>query len=403
VRIVSEQIDHVRSLSIGVWVNAGSRYELAEENGITHFIEHMLFKGTKTRSARQIAEEFDRIGGEINAFTSKENTCYYAKVLDHHGELAIQILADMFFNSTFEEEELKKERNVVIEEIKMYEDTPDDIVHDLLGEAVYGSHALGYPILGTEDTIRSFTQDSLKQYVSDMYTPDQIVISIAGNVNESFIKEVEALFGSYTSEKSELAKIEPPDFHTRQLMKKKETEQAHLCLGFDGLPLGHEDSYSLIVMNNVLGGSMSSRLFQEVREERGLAYSVFSYHSAHHDSGMLTVYAGTGADQLDSLYETIQSTLTTFKQDGMTSKELLFAKEQLKGNLMLGLESTNARMSRNGKNELMLNRHRTMDEVIERIDAVTLNSVKKVAEKVLTEEFAVSLISPNEIKPKSFA
>ncbi|MEW9501256.1 M16 family metallopeptidase [Jeotgalibacillus marinus] len=402
-RIVLEPIPTVRSVAIGVWIGAGSRYEKKENNGISHFLEHMLFKGTKDRSAREIAEAFDSIGGQVNAFTSKEYTCYYAKVMDNHALHALNVLGDMFFNSTFDPTELEKEKNVVLEEIKMYEDTPDDIVHDLLGEAVYGSHALGYPIIGTEETIRSFDQDALKNYVYEMYSPDQIVVSIAGNVDESFIKEVEALFGSYTSSEAKEYSIEPPMFHNRQKMKKKETEQAHLCIGFDGLPIGHEDSYSLIVMNNVLGGSMSSRLFQEVREERGLAYSVFSYHSAHRDSGMLTVYAGTGAEQLDSLYETIQATLSTFKQEGMSTKELLFAKEQLKGNLMLGLESTNARMSRNGKNELMLKSHRTMDEVIDRIDSVTQKSVKAVAERVLTDDFAVSLISPNEMKPKSFA
>lgn len=402
-RIVLEPISTVRSVAIGVWIGAGSRYEKEENNGISHFLEHMLFKGTKKRSAREIAEAFDSIGGQVNAFTSKEYTCYYAKVMDNHASHALEVLGDMFFNSVFDPAELEKEKNVVLEEIKMYEDTPDDIVHDLLGEAVYGSHSLGYPILGTEKTINSFDQNSLKKYVNEMYTPDQVVVSIAGNVDESFIKEVEALFGSYSNAKNSQLSLQKPAFHNNQLMKKKETEQAHLCFGFNGIPLGHEDSYSLIVMNNVLGGSMSSRLFQEVREDRGLAYSVFSYHSAHQDSGMLTIYAGTGAEQLDSLYETIQSTLSTFKKDGMTPKELLFAKEQLKGSLMLGLESTNARMSRNGKNELMLNRHRTMDEVIEYIDSVTLNSVKSVGERILTDDFAVSLISPNEIKPKSFA
>ncbi|PPA72016.1 M16 family metallopeptidase [Jeotgalibacillus proteolyticus] len=402
-RIVLEKIPTVRSVAIGVWIGAGSRYENENNNGISHFLEHMLFKGTKERSAREIAEAFDSIGGQVNAFTSKEYTCYYAKVMDNHKSHALEVLGDMFFNSAFDEGELEKEKNVVLEEIKMYEDTPDDIVHDLLGEAVYNTHALGYPILGTEETIRNFDQKSLKNYVHDMYTPDQIVVSVAGNVEESFINEIEALFGSYQYPQSNKIELTKPDFHKRHLMKKKETEQAHLCFGFDGLPLGHKDSYSLIVMNNVLGGSMSSRLFQDVREERGLAYSVFSYHSAHRDSGMLTVYAGTGAEQLESLYETVQSTLTSFKDTGMTPKELLYSKEQLKGNLMLGLESTNARMSRNGKNELMLGYHRTMDEVIDLIDSVTLDSVKRMADQVLTDEFAVSLISPNEVKPKSFA
>ncbi|TFE03451.1 pitrilysin family protein [Jeotgalibacillus sp. R-1-5s-1] len=402
-RVVFEQIPTVRSAAVGVWIGTGSRHENEHNNGVSHFLEHMLFKGTKERSARKIAEEFDRIGGHVNAFTSKEYTCYYAKVLDNHAEHALEVLGDMFFNSVFDPAELEKEKNVVLEEIKMYEDTPDDIVHDLLGEAVYGNHPLGYPILGTEQTIRSFSQDSLKQYVYEMYRPEDVVISVAGNVDPSFIQKVEALFGDYQSKGQNRTEPAKPSFHYEQLSKKKETEQAHLCFGFEGLPIGHEDTYSLIIMNNVLGGSMSSRLFQDVREDKGLAYSVFSYHSAHKDNGLLTVYAGTGADQLDELFSTVKTTLDSFKKNGMTEQELSFSKEQLKGNLMLGLESTNARMSRNGKNELMLGRHRSMDELITRIDEVTLDSVNRVTQQVLTDRHATSIISPKEIKPYQHA
>ncbi|MCM3689864.1 M16 family metallopeptidase [Neobacillus niacini] len=400
VRIVLENIPTVRSVAIGVWIGTGSRNEDPQTNGISHFLEHMFFKGTKNRSAKEIAESFDSIGGQVNAFTSKEYTCYYAKVLDTHAQFALDVLADMFFNSTFVEEELNKERNVVLEEIKMYDDTPDDIVHDLLSRAIYEDHPLGYPILGTEETLNTFTGSTLKDYIHNRYTPENVVISIAGNVSDKFILEVEKYFGSYEGGDSSIIE-NIPVFQSNRLSRKKETEQAHLCLGFEGLKIGHEDVYSLIILNNILGGSMSSRLFQEVREQRGLAYSVFSYHSAYQDNGVVTVYGGTGAKQLDVLYETIQETLEKLKQNGITDKELNNSKEQLKGSLMLGLESTNSRMSRNGKNELLLKRHRSLDEIIEQIDQVTKQSVNGMATSVFTDKYSVSLISPTGELPKT--
>lgn len=394
VRIVVEQIPTVRSAALGVWVKTGSRNETPELNGISHFLEHMFFKGTTTRSARDIAESFDSIGGQVNAFTSKEYTCYYAKVLDNHANYALEVLADMFFNSEFDSEELKKEKNVVYEEINMYEDAPDDIVHDLLSQAVYGKHPLGFPILGTEKTLSTFTSQTLKQYVHDMYTPEKVVISIAGNIDETFIKEVERYFGSFKRgvERNEIVQ---PKFHKNKLIRKKDTEQAHLCIGFNGLEIGDENTYSMTLLNNILGGSMSSRLFQEVREERGLAYSIYSYHSSYQDCGILTIYGGTGANQLDNLYETISQTLNRFKRDGVTEKELVNSKEQLKGSLMLSLESTNSRMSRNGKNELMLGKHLSLDDVITKIDAVTVESVYELINRIFTEH-SLSLVSPLE-------
>ncbi|HYK74689.1 MAG TPA: pitrilysin family protein, partial [Pseudoneobacillus sp.] len=400
VRVVLENIPTVRSVAIGVWIGTGSRNENPENNGISHFLEHMFFKGTKTRTAREIAESFDSIGGQVNAFTSKEYTCYYAKVLDTHADFALEVLSDMFFNSTFDEEELKKEKNVVYEEIKMYEDTPDDIVHDLLSKAVYEKHPLGYPILGTEETLATFTGETLKNYMHELYTPENVVISIAGNVTDLFIKEVERYFGTYQAGTSTLIE-NIPTFHSNRITRKKETEQAHLCLGFEGLKVGHEDIYSLIILNNVLGGSMSSRLFQEVREQRGLAYSVFSYHSSYQDSGILTIYGGTGAKQLDLLFETIRDTLDKFKKEGLTEKELINCKEQLKGSLMLSLESTNSRMSRNGKNELLLKRHRSLDEIVDQIDQVTKESVDRLANTTFTDQYSVSLISPEGELPSS--
>jgi len=394
VRIVLEEIPTVRSVAIGVWIGTGSRDENPENNGISHFLEHMFFKGTTTRSAREIAESFDSIGGQVNAFTSKEYTCYYAKVLDTHAKLALDILADMFFHSTFADEELTKERNVVLEEIKMYEDTPDDIVHDLLSKAVYEDHPLGYPILGMEKTLMTFTSETLKEYIRQRYIPENVVISIAGNVSDSFIKDVENYFGSYQGART-AAPEKRPVFHNNRISRKKETEQAHLCIGFNGLQVGHKDIYSLVVLNNILGGSMSSRLFQEVREQRGLAYSIFSYHSAYKDNGVVTIYGGTGANQLPVLFETIQATLKKLKQEGITEKELNNSKEQLKGSLMLSLESTNSRMSRNGKNELLLKRHRSLDEIVELVDQVTKQSVNEMANTIFTDQYAVSLISPD--------
>jgi predicted Zn-dependent peptidase len=399
VRVVLENIPTVRSVAIGVWIGTGSRNETPENNGISHFLEHMFFKGTKTKSAREIAESFDSIGGQVNAFTSKEYTCYYAKVLDNHAQFALEVLADMFFNSTFVEEELKKEKNVVYEEIKMYEDTPDDIVHDLLSKAIYENHSLGYPILGTEETLSTFTSNTLKEYMHNMYTPEHVVVSVAGNISDAFIKEVEKLFGSYEGGKREIVESKP-QFHMNQITRKKETEQAHLCIGFEGLKVGHDDIYNLILMNNILGGSMSSRLFQDVREQKGLAYSVFSYHSAFEDSGVVTIYGGTGASQLDLLFKTVQETLDVLKKDGVTEKELKNSKEQLKGNLMLSLESTNSRMSRNGKNELVLSRHKSLDEMVEQIDSVTKESVDQMALSIFNDKYSISLISPDGKLPK---
>jgi predicted Zn-dependent peptidase len=400
VRVVLENNPTVRSVAIGVWIGTGSRHETPETNGISHFLEHMFFKGTNTRSAREIAESFDRIGGQVNAFTSKEYTCYYAKVLDEHANYALDVLADMFFHSAFDEDELKKEKNVVYEEIKMYEDAPDDIVHDLLSKATYGNHSLGYPILGTEETLSSFNGDSLRQHMDDFYTPDRVVISVAGNVTEQFIKDVEKWFGTYEA-KGKASGISEPEFHYEKLTRKKDTEQAHLCLGFKGLKVGDPDIYDLIVLNNVLGGSMSSRLFQDVREDKGLAYSVYSYHSSYEDSGMLTIYGGTGANQLGLLSETIQETLSVLKRDGITPKELENSKEQMKGSLMLSLESTNSKMSRNGKNELLLGKHKTMDEIITELNGVSLESVNGLSRRLFTDDYALSLISPTGNMPAS--
>lgn len=394
-RIVLEEIPDVRSVTIGVWVRSGSRNETEINNGMSHFIEHMLFKGTDNRSARDIAESFDSIGGQVNAFTSKEYTCYYAKVLDNHADHALDILADMFFNSKFDSEEMEREKKVVYEEIKMYEDTPDDIVHDLLAKASFGDHSLGYPILGTNETLKSFTPQQAKEFMNKFYSPDNVVISVAGHVDESFFKKIESYFGLYTSDHTK-DKYEKAGFIGEEIRRKKDTEQAHLCLGYEGLQVGADDIYSLVVLNNVLGGSMSSRLFQEVREQRGLAYSIFSYHSSHLDNGLLTIYGGTDKGQLPELKDTIERTIQEFTKEGLTDKEVTNSKEQLKGNIVLSLESSNSRMSRNGKNELLLNRHRSLDEMVQEIDKVDHNSVNRVMEKVFNGNQSLAIISPDD-------
>lgn len=393
-RIVLESVPTVRSITIGIWVKTGSRNESEKLNGISHFLEHMFFKGTNTRSAQDIAEAFDSIGGQVNAFTSKEYTCYYARVLDTYKEYALEVLTDMFFESTFPEEEIARERKVIMEEIKMYEDTPDNHVHDLLSHAAYGDHPLGRPILGTEAHLHTFSKDSLLSYKENFYTPNNIVVSIAGNVDASFAHTIEAAFDRFENNDYNI-NYEKPMFQCQTITKDRKTEQAHLCLGFNGLAMDDKDIPTMRIINSILGGGMSSRLFQEIREKRGLAYSVFSYHTSYLDSGMVAIYAGTNVEQLPLLEETIESTIHDLKQEGLTEKEFKNSKEKLKGNMMLSLESTNSRMSRNGRNELLLERHRSLDELIHDIDLVNEERIHQIIHETFTEQHAKAMIVPN--------
>ncbi len=365
-------------------------------NGISHFLEHMFFKGTKTKNAKEIAEAFDAIGGQVNAFTSKEYTCYYAKVLDEKAAYALDLLADMFFHSVFDGEELIKERNVVLEEINMYEDSPDEMVHELLCEASFGDHPLAKSILGTKETLLQFDRSTLETHRKKFYTPENVVISVAGNVQDNFIPIIENKFGTYQSS-HEKPKLERPTFYPNRVMRQKDTEQTHLCLGFPGLPYGDERMYHLAVLNNLLGGSMSSRLFQEIREKKGMAYSVFSYHSSFIDAGLLAIYAGTAPEQAKNVYETILETINAVKEQGIAKRELENSKAQLKGNLMLSLESTNSRMSRNGKNALLLGRQISINEMLANIESVTLEQVNELAAEILKPQFSVSSISPGPL------
>ncbi|MER1984809.1 MAG: pitrilysin family protein [Solibacillus sp.] len=395
VRVVTEQIPHVRSLSVGVWVNAGSRFETLEENGMTHFIEHMLFKGTHTRSARQIAEEFDRIGGEVNAFTSKEHTCYFAKVLDHHGELALDILADMFFNSAFLDEEIERERGVILEEIYMSEDDPADDVHEKLWAVMYPDDALGRPILGTEETLATFTADKIRHYMAKHYTPQNVVISVAGNITEELLAKIESLFGQFeASAHAEEAVLTYPTFKAGELVKTRDTEQAHIAISFPAINVKHKDMFSFVALNNIIGGNMSSRLFQEVREERGLAYSVYSYQTSYEDVGAFTIYASASKQNLADLQHQIDTTLFEIVASGVTEEELHNAKEQLKGGFVLGLEGSEAHMNRNGVNELVHRNHRSVDEVLAKIDAISMEAVNNLITDILLQEPAIAIIGP---------
>ncbi|MET3288547.1 insulinase family protein [Brevibacillus fluminis] len=398
VRIVTEKISSVRSVALGIWVGTGSKFEREANNGISHFLEHMYFKGTKTRTAKQIAEAFDEIGGNVNAFTSKEYTCYYARILDTHAPIALDILSDMYFNSVFDAEELEKEKNVVIEEISMYEDTPDDLVHDLIARACYGDHPLGYSILGTEDVLRSLRRDDLLDYVEKHYIPEQTVITVAGNFDDRLIEEIKQRFSTFTRQGS-VHELTVPQFVGRTITHHKATEQAHFCLSLPGYQVGHEEIYSLILLNNVLGGSMSSRLFQEIREERGLAYSVYSYHSAYQEAGTFTVYTGTAPEHVGKVFDIVTNVLHDISEKGITAQELNKGKEQLKGSLMLSLESTNSRMSRLGKNELLLGRHLSLDEIIARIDKVNHDSILQVARDLFRSPLGIAMVSPLDALP----
>jgi predicted Zn-dependent peptidase len=395
-RVVVENIPTFRSVSFGIWVKIGSRYETPDNNGISHFIEHMLFKGTETKSAKDIADLFDGIGGNVNAFTSKEYTCYFAKVLDQHLPIAVEALADMFFNSQFDAGELGKEKNVILEEIKMYDDTPDDKVHDEASRAAYGNHSLAYSILGLEERLAAMGPEDLKAYMKRHYRIDNTVIAVAGNVEDRNILEMlEKYFGGFDVH-GESGPTEAPDFRGDYLFHKKKTEQNHICLSFPGCSIADPKLYAMILLNNALGGGMSSRLFQEIREKRGLAYSVYSYHTSFADSGLFTVYAGTAPKQTKDVLDLTIEQLGELAVKGLSDTELHRGKEQLKGSLILSLESTSSRMNRNGKNELLLRRHYTIDEMLERIDAVTLSDIGEVTERMLSVPFAVAMVGSTD-------
>lgn len=383
IRMVTEEIPYVNSVSIGIWVKVGSRYENVENNGISHFIEHMLFKGTKTRSAKEIANSIDKIGGQLNAFTSKECTCFYAKVLDTHFDIALDVLADMFFNSNFSSEDIDKERGVVIEEINMYEDSPEDLVHDLFSQCVWSGNPLGMSILGTEESLENLSRDRIIKYFNENYIPQNIVISVVGNFrHQEAVKKIRDYFEKAEKRNNGAAQIIMPKFEPEYTLKSKVTEQVHLCMGFNGVDIRSKAYYPMLVMNNVFGGAMSSRLFQKIREDRGLAYSVFSYPSSFEDCGLFSIYAGSKPDNLKSVAELIMEEIREVKKTGITEEELYDSKEQLKGSYILGLESTSGRMISIGKSELLLEKIYSPAEVLERIDNVDMDSINSIIEHI---------------------
>ncbi|MBZ4668568.1 MAG: hypothetical protein PWP07_425 [Epulopiscium sp.] len=372
VTIVSEKLPFVRSIALGIWVRNGSRHERIHESGISHFIEHMLFKGTKNRTSKQIADEMDRIGGQLNAYTTKEYTCYYFRALDNHIDQALDILVDMFLNSNFEDKEIEKEKGVVIEEISMYEDSPEELVHDLMQKAVWEDNPLGEPILGTEDTIATFNYKSLKSYYNKRYRPENTVIAVAGNFDyDEMMDKIEQKFSNWDFNEKDDYEYTYPQYKAQMITKTKDIEQIHLCLSFPGLPSDSEDVYTLITLNTILGGGMSSRLFQKIREDRGLAYSVYSYPTNYSDTGLFTIYAGMNPSQTSEVLDLIIKEIHSLKINKIPFDDLTKTKEQLKSNYIMGLESTNSRMSSIGRSQLMLNKVRTPDEIIEKVDAVT--------------------------------
>jgi predicted Zn-dependent peptidase len=383
-RVVYEKIPHVRSVSAGIWVGTGSRNENLGNNGVSHFVEHMLFKGTRNRTAKDIAEAMDQIGGQINAFTGKECTCYYAKTLDTHLERVFDILSDMFFHSTFVPKDIEVEKKVILEEINMYEDTPEEMVHDLLTEISWKGHPLGFSILGTVESLSGLDQKRIKNYLKARYSPWNTVISVAGNFEEKALLDcVQAYFESWNKMGTTDKILKRAKFNPNTYYKEKDIEQMHVCIGFDSVENSSEDLYSLLALNNILGGGMSSRLFQKIREELGLVYSIYSYPSAYSNGGIFNIYAGKNPQYFEQVLKLIANELVLIKKQGVLKEELLKTKEQLKANYILGLESTSSRMNSIGKSLLLLNKVQTQEEILGKIDDITETSINKITHEVL--------------------
>jgi predicted Zn-dependent peptidase len=378
-RLVTEAMPHVRSVSIGVWLTRGSRHEPSEHAGIAHFVEHMLFKGTATRSAEDIAQQVDSIGGQLDAFTSKEYAGYYVKVLDEHLPVAVDILADLVTSPVFAPIDIEREQKVVLEEIKMVEDTPDDLVHEIFAESYWGGHPLGRPILGTPVSVSALDQPTLQKYFADTYVAGNFVVVAVGNIEHERVKAlIESKFASTRASGRAVTDTVPVIAPSVQI-RRKDLEQSHVCLGTIGLPQNHPDRYAAYALNTVLGGSMSSRLFQNVREKRGLAYAVFSSLSAYEDTGSLSIYAGCGNDAVAELVDVVIAEVRRLKREPVPVDELRRAKDHLKGSLMLNLESTSSRMSHHARQEIYRDRADGLDEMLAAIERVTIDDVQRVA------------------------
>jgi predicted Zn-dependent peptidase len=397
VRLVTERIPTLKSVTVGIWVNAGSRDESPAQAGYSHFIEHMMFKGTASRSATDISREIDALGGEMNAFTTRETTTYYIKVLDQHLSNALDLLADIFHQSRFGPKEIQKEKQVVSEEIRMVKDDPEDLVQELHIGQVMGRHPLRRPVLGQESTITKLSRQDLLDYMGTHYRAEDIVIAVAGNFDQrSLERTVSRKFGRHRWQVSHvIRKRWPPELCGGVVMKRKPLEQVHVCVGLKGVPAGHKDRYAAYVLNSVLGGSVSSRLFEEVREKRGLVYSIYSFLSGYSDSGTMTVYAGTRPKEVNKVLELIRREIKRIAQSGIDGAELIRTKEQMKGSLMLSLESSHSRMNKLAKDELITGGHTSLDDMLGEIDATTEAQVFRVAQDLLDlKSMAITVLGP---------
>ena len=380
IKVITESMPHVRSVSVGVWVASGSRGETAEQNGVSHFIEHMLFKGTTNRSAEDIARSVDSIGGNLDAFTAKEMVCFNTKVLDEHLPVAIDVLSDLVLNPLFNEDDIEKEKGVILEEIKMDADSPDYLVHEIFTSNFWKDHSLGKPILGTRETVKRFNQDTVRDYYRSVYTPSNLLITAAGNLAHGHLVDLVSRRFQNLAPAPAPPPSARPDTHARiALRHKKELEQVHLCLGVPSYPIPHEDRFICYVLNTMLGGGMSSRLFQNIRERQGLAYAVYSELNPYTDTGCLSVYAGTSVESAKQVVASILREFRDLKDNLAPADEVRRAKDHLKGSLMLSLESTSSRMSNLARQQLHFGRFFTLDELALSIEKVTAEEVQRVA------------------------
>jgi predicted Zn-dependent peptidase len=378
---------HVRSVSVGVWVGTGSRRESPEQNGITHFIEHMLFKGTTRRSAEEIARSVDSIGGNLDAFTAKELVCYNTKVLDEHLSLAFDVLADLVLHPQFREDDIAKEKGVILEELKMEEDNPDYLVHEIFTANFWKDHPLGKPILGTKDTIKRFDREAVDGYYRAEYVPENTVITAAGRLtHDGLVALAREHFEALPSGRLAPADASPATHARIAIRNKKSLEQVQLCLGVPSYPLPHEERFTCYILNTLLGGGMSSRLFQNIREKQGLAYAVFSELNPYRDTGCLSIYAGTSAEAVGKVVELILKEFRQLKEELVPEDELRRAKDHLKGSLMLSLESTSSRMSNLARQEMYFGRFFSLDELVESIETVNASHIQLIAQKFFDQK-----------------
>ncbi len=399
-KIVTEKIESVKSVTAGIWVKTGSRNESKKQAGITHFLEHMLFKGTENRSSYDIAMSMESVGGYLNAFTSSEYTCYYSRCLDTKLDKALDVLSDMVLHPTFPEEEIKKEKKVVIEEMKMYRDSPKDHLFEEFSNDVFKGHPLGRPVIGYEETVSNFERNNLFNYMDDRYQPWNLLVAVAGNIeHEKVVEIVKRYFGEVQSKEQEEQDQRLNDYQPDQKTYTKPIEQTHLIIGRRGLNFDHDDKYRLLLANTVLGGGMSSRLHQNVREQHGYCYSINTFNQSYKDTGLFGIYVGTDYDYLDHVRELINKELKKIREETIPEQELREAKAQLKGKLVLSLESTSNRMSRLAKSELYYDRFITIDELIQEIDSVEEEEIKRFAVDFFDiDQYSEALLIPEEKK-----